>query len=284
MTTPAHFSPRRHLRPAPGNWLYRWRSERRLARSAHRLAELQSCPASVARLPRRRPNRLLGRMAAAMDAQDVYTAGHSRRVARLASRLGRAMGLDKEELAGLRRAAAVHDVGKLSIPREILVKPGRLTAQEFALIKRHCQDGASIVSSLGDPELTAIVKHHHERVDGTGYPEGLKGDQIPLGARIVAVVDTYDAVTSLRPYRAPLSHQDALRELQRCAGTQLDPRAVRVFLCCCSGSLQMRLLTAPMDLLYRMLARAGAWPSPSHPVTESPRTHRSAGLGAQAQF
>jgi HD-GYP domain-containing protein (c-di-GMP phosphodiesterase class II) len=190
----------------------------------------------------------------------MHLAGHSRRVARHALRLARRMGLPKDEIVRLREAAAVHDVGKLGVPREILLKPGGLTMQEFAVIQRHCETGASIVSTLEDPKLTAIVRHHHERVDGNGYPLGLAGEDIPLGARIVAVADTFDALTSARPYRRPVNRHDAMRELQSCAGTQLDREAVRTFLRCYSGWRGMLLIRPPTSL-PRRVRRHMAWAS-----------------------
>ena len=121
-------------------------------------------------------------------------------------------------------------MGKLDTPREVLNKPGRLSDDEFALIQRHPVDGAAMVAELGDDEVTAIVRHHHERLDGGGYPDGLQGSEIPLGARIIAVADTFDALTSTRPYRPGCRHKKALDILREEAGTQLDPRAVGAFL------------------------------------------------------
>ena len=244
----------------PWSWLRRRRTERWLVDVVRLLAEAQSCRIAVAHVPRRWRARLLRQLTTAIEAQDMHLAGHSRRVARHAIRLAHGMGLPKNEIVRLREAAAIHDVGKLGVPREILLKPGRLTEEEFAAIKRHCETGASIVSTLEDPELTAIVRHHHERVDGTGYPHGLAGETIPLGARIVAVADTYDALTSARPYRGPVSRRDAMRELQNCAGTQLDPEAVRAFLRCYSGWRGM-LLARPPTRLPSRVRRHMAWAS-----------------------
>jgi hypothetical protein len=114
-------------------------------------------------------------------------------------------------------------------PREILEKPDRLTDAEFAVIKRHADDGAELLSHLGEPEVVAIVRHHHERLDGGGYPAGLSGSEIPLGARIIAVADTYDVLTARDSYRKPVSSAEAIAELRRVAGTQLDPAVVSVF-------------------------------------------------------
>jgi HD domain len=136
----------------------------------------------------------------------------------------------------VRAAAAVHDIGKVRVPPGVLDKPGRLTSAEFELVKRHADVGAEIVACLGDPELTAIVRHHHERFDGTGYPTGLAFERIPVGARIIAVSDTFDALTSVRPYRPAASRRRALEALVDASGTQLDPVAVRAFLRSYSGN------------------------------------------------
>jgi HD-GYP domain-containing protein (c-di-GMP phosphodiesterase class II) len=183
-----------------------------------------------------RSSTFLTRLAAAVDALDPYTDGHSRRVAHHSVIVARRMGLSGEQLAKVRTAAAVHDVGKLYVPPEVLNKPGRLTSAEYALIKRHADVGADMVAALHDPEVTAIVRHHHERVDGTGYPAGLLGEHVPVGARIIAVADTFDAITSTRPYRAAAPHKQAIDLLVDVSGTQLDPVAVRAFLRCYSGN------------------------------------------------
>lgn len=239
----------------PWAWLCRRRGERQLADALRALGEFRSCRAWVEDLPPRQRARMLRRLADVVDAQNMHPAGHSRRVAHHSRRLARHMGLTRAELARLGTAAAIHDVGKLSVPREILLKPSRLTAREFAVIERHCDEGALLVSALKDPDLTAIVRHHHERIDGTGYPAGLGGQEIPLGARIVAVADTFDAMTSVRPYRGPVSHAAALRELERCAGTQLDPEAVRTFVNCYSGWRRVLLLRSPGGRLHRRRPR-----------------------------
>jgi hypothetical protein len=241
----------------PLGWLARLRTERQLADGLRLIETVSTGELPPAALATRRNTHLLERLADALEAQDMYLAGHSRRVARHATMLGRHMGLDGQEVAKLRVAAAIHDVGKLHIPPEILAKPGRLTPEEFDLIKRHSEDGALIVSPLGDAELTAIVMHHHERIDGHGYPTGLRGEDIPMGARIVAVADTFDAITSARPYRPAASHREAIGELRRCAGTQLDPEAVQTFLRCYAGRRQAVLLGALMALPQRFLGRLG---------------------------
>ena len=195
---------------------------------------------------------MLKELAAALEAGDPYVRGHSRRVARYATMIAVRMGLPPEEVDRIRTAAAVHDVGKVRTPIEVLHKPGRLTDEEYAVIKEHPVDGAHLVEALGDDGITAIVRHHHERLDGCGYPSGLSGEEIPLGARIVAVADTFDAITSARPYRSASPHRKALDILSKEAGTQLDADAVRAFRACYTGrrpfALWLTLLGFPQRL------------------------------------
>jgi uncharacterized membrane protein YgcG len=225
-------------------WVRRWRQERELA-NATRLLDLVnqdrgaaavSAPAHEEPLTVERREQLLRQLAGALEGQDMYLNGHSRRVARHAAMIAIGMGLSSEEVARVRAAAAVHDVGKLLTPKSVLNKPDRLTDTEFEVIKRHPVDGAEMVAALGDVQLTEIVRHHHERLDGGGYPDRLAGETIPLGARIIAVADTFDAITSARPYRDAAPHQKAIDILRNEAGTQLDPDAVRAFLAYYSGS------------------------------------------------
>jgi diguanylate cyclase (GGDEF)-like protein len=165
-------------------------------------------------------------LAKAVDARDVYTGSHSERVSELAVRICERMGLAQELVELTRLAASLHDLGKLAIPEEILRKPGPLTDAERLVLERHPQIGYRMLESLGVDPVADWVLHHHERWDGTGYPEGLAEGQIPLGARIIFVADAFDAMTSDRVYRRKLSIDDALAELERCAGTQFDPNVV----------------------------------------------------------
>jgi len=165
-------------------------------------------------------------LAKAVDARDVYTGSHSERVSELAVRICERMGLAQELVELTRLAASLHDLGKLAIPEEILRKPGPLTDAERLVLERHPQIGYRMLESLGVDPVADWVLHHHERWDGTGYPEGLAQGQIPLGARIIFVADAFDAMTSDRVYRRKLSIDDALAELERCAGTQFDPNVV----------------------------------------------------------
>jgi HD-GYP domain-containing protein (c-di-GMP phosphodiesterase class II) len=198
---------------------------------------------------------LLERVTRLLQARDPHTHGHSQRVARHAVRIARAMRLPAVEVAKIRTAAAIHDVGKLYTPREILNNPSRLSDEEFEIVKRHAADGADMVGPAGDGAITAMVRHHHERLSGNGYPDGLIGEQIPLGARIIAVADTFDAITSTRPYRPAASHKSALDVLSRESGTQLDAAAVAAFRQSYSG----RRTVAWTALASALPVRALAW-------------------------
>jgi putative nucleotidyltransferase with HDIG domain len=173
---------------------------------------------------------VLERLARTLESRDPYMLGHSQRVARNAQMVSERMGLDAEFVRRLRLAAALHDVGKINTPTRILNKPEALTDEEYELIKRHAGDGAAMLEPLGDPDIAAMVRHHHERLDGTGYPDGLAGEEIPLGARILFACDCYDAMIAERPYRPALGQTEAREELRRVAGTQLDPRVVEALL------------------------------------------------------
>jgi diguanylate cyclase (GGDEF)-like protein len=168
-------------------------------------------------------------LAKAVDARDAYTGSHSERVSELAARIARRLALDESQIELTRLAASLHDLGKLAIPEEILRKPGTLNESERLVLQRHPQIGHRMLESLGVEPIAEWVLHHHERWDGDGYPDRLRGDEIPLGARIIFVADAYDAMTSERVYRKPLSPREALNELERCAGTQFDPAIVAAF-------------------------------------------------------
>jgi HD-GYP domain-containing protein (c-di-GMP phosphodiesterase class II) len=198
---------------------------------------------------------LLERVTRLLQARDPYAHRHSQRVARHAVRIARAMRLPATEVAKIRTAAAIHDVGKLYTPREILNNPNRLSDKEFEIVKRHAADGADMVGPAGDGAITAMVRHHHERLSGNGYPDGLAGEQIPLGARIIAVADTFDAITSTRPYRQATSHKSALDVLAHESGTQLDAAAVAAFRQSYSG----RRTVAWTALASALPQRALAW-------------------------
>ncbi len=165
-------------------------------------------------------------LARAVDARDTYTGNHSQRVAILAAGLAERLELDKDEVSLVRLAAGLHDLGKLAIPEDILRKPGPLDETERAVLERHPQLGFRMLEGLNIDPVARWVLHHHERWDGCGYPDGLAGTQIPLGARIILVADAFDALTSDRVYRRRLRPADALAEVRRCAGTQFDPVVV----------------------------------------------------------
>ena len=171
-------------------------------------------------------------LATAIDAKDQVTHGHIRRVQQHTLGLARAIGVtDQNQLSAIEAAALLHDLGKLVVPEHILNKPGKLTAGEFERMKLHAGVGADILSSIRFPyPVVPIVRHHHENWDGTGYPDGLKGTQIPLGARILSVVDCFDALTSDRPYRPRLSDEDAIAILMARRGTMYDPLVVDTFI------------------------------------------------------
>ena len=168
--------------------------------------------------------------ALAVEAKDPYTHGHSRRVSILAERLAGELGLPESQREAVQIAGILHDIGKIGIPELVLEKPGRLTAEELEVFKRHSRLGYRIVSAVKDlEEVGRAILHHHERFEGNGYPDRLAGEDIPLLSRVLAVCDAYDAMTSDRPYRASIAHSLAVEEIASCAGTQFDPEVARAF-------------------------------------------------------
>ena len=167
----------------------------------------------------------------ALDLKDAETEGHSRRVTAYTIAIARKMGLQKEAVDVIARGAFLHDIGKMAIPDAILLKPGKLTPQEMDIMKEHCYRGYKIISRIPFlAEAAEIVYSHQEFYDGSGYPRGLKGDEIPLGARIFAIADTLDAMRTDRPYRAAQSIQAARKEIATWSGRQFDPQIVKIFL------------------------------------------------------
>jgi putative nucleotidyltransferase with HDIG domain len=159
---------------------------------------------------------------------------HSARVAVLAVAIGEKLGLSDEELLTLRRAAELHDIGKVAISQSLLSKLGKLSEEEMRVMRQHATLALEILGAVQALKPTLpLIKHHHERWDGTGYPDGLCGEEIPMGARIIAVAEVYDILTHGAPWKEPLSIDEAKAEIQRCAGTQFDPRVVEVFLQVC---------------------------------------------------
>jgi len=166
-------------------------------------------------------------LTSAVEIRDPYTAGHQKRVAELACAIGREIGMDDNSVDGLRLAGILHDIGKISVPTEILVRPGKLTDTEFELIKRHAEVGAEILGAIDFHwPVSDIVLQHHERLDGTGYPQGLKGDEIRIEAQILGVADVVESMGSHRPYRPSLGIEEALKEIVAHKGTHFEPRVV----------------------------------------------------------
>jgi len=167
----------------------------------------------------------------ALDLKDAETENHSRRVTAFTIAIARAMGLSSDQIRVIGRGAFLHDIGKMAIPDKILHKPGRLDPDEIAIMREHCYRGYKMLSRIPFlSEAAEIVYAHQEKYDGTGYPRGLKGEQIPLGARIFSVADTLDAITSDRAYRKAQPLSAARQEIERCSGTQFDPQVVKIFL------------------------------------------------------
>jgi hypothetical protein len=175
----------------------------------------------------------------AVESKDPYTAGHSERVQAIAVHTGHVMGLNRRDLQDLFWGAVLHDIGKIGIPDVILCKPAKLTEDEYAFIKTHPQQSYEILSHIDYVTENALlgVRHHHERFDGTGYPDGLRGGEIPLHSRIISVSDCYDAITSSRSYRSDRNHSAAFAEIRRVTGSQLDPQVVTAFEQVCEGDM-----------------------------------------------
>jgi putative two-component system response regulator len=166
----------------------------------------------------------------ALEAKDKYTAGHSRRVTDIAMAIGEEMGLPADDLEDLRCSSLLHDVGKIAVDQLIQNKPGKLTPREYEHIMIHAQVGAGIIQPIVNKKVVEIIKHHHDHYDGSGLHQVVAGEKIPLEARILAVADAFDAMTSDRPYRPAMSVEEAVKEVKRCTGTQFDPAIVRAFL------------------------------------------------------
>ena len=173
--------------------------------------------------------KLVTALAETIDKKDPYTGGHVRRVVSYSVLLGAAFGLGRGQLKELWLAATLHDIGKIGVPDRILGKPAPLDTEEAEVMRRHTVDGAEIVSHLANPNVLVGVRNHHERIDGRGYPDGLREDELPLVARIIAVADTFDAMTTSRPYREGLPREKAAAEIIAAAGSQLCPRVVATF-------------------------------------------------------
>ena len=174
---------------------------------------------------------MLSTLSRAIEARDPYTRGHSARVTALAESIAFRLGWSEERLALLHVGGPLHDIGKLAISDEVLRKPGRLDDDELAHIREHPKLGARLLIRVAAfRRAPPYVLYHHERWDGTGYPTGRAGEEIPVEARVLAIADAFDAMTSDRPYRRALDRDEALAEVERCSGTQFDPEIVRVFI------------------------------------------------------
>jgi HD-GYP domain-containing protein (c-di-GMP phosphodiesterase class II) len=247
-------------------WCRRVWTERRLAKAKDLLGEARG-PDSSANIE------ALARVGKLLETRDSYLKGHSDRVMRHAARIAQAMQLPPVEVSKIRMAAAVHDVGKLNTPREVLNNPGRLTDPEYEVMKLHAVDGAAMVEATGAHEVAELVRHHHERIDGTGYPDGLTASEIPLGARIIAVADTFDAITSTRPYRSAATQKRALEILREDAGRRLDTVAVSAFTSQYSGRRSVA-----------WLAFAGALPQLAIAALRTTTSSFGAGVGGLASI
>ncbi len=203
------------------------RSASKLREAAATIRSQNASLEQANRLLRERSTAAMESLSATVDARDAYTAGHSRRVQHLALAVGRELGLSQAELDLLGHAALFHDIGKLAVPDAVLLKPATLTGEEWELMQRHSDEGARIIDRLGFlNDAVPAIRHHHERFDGAGYPDGLAGEDIPLGARIIHVADALDSMLTTRIYRAARPAQSALDELRLGAGTQFCPKCV----------------------------------------------------------
>jgi putative nucleotidyltransferase with HDIG domain len=203
------------------------RSAQKLRQAAETIQTQNVSLEHANRLLKERSTQAMESLSATVDARDSYTAGHSRRVQQLSLAIGRELDLSQAELDLLGHAALFHDIGKLAIPDAVLLKPASLTPEEWGLMQRHADEGARIIDRLGFlQDAVPAIRHHHERWDGTGYPDGLAGEEIPVGARIIHVADALDSMLTTRIYRAARTAPEAIEELRRGAGTQFCPRTV----------------------------------------------------------
>ena len=198
---------------------------------------LTGSPTRIADDELRDGGRVLEVLLTTIDDYDAYTGGHSERVARYAAQIGRLLGLSYATVELIRRAAFVHDIGKILIPDSIVNKPGKLTDEERDIVRLHPELGARMLARRPVMRaLAPIVLHHHERWDGDGYPDGLAGIGIPIESRVIFVADAFDAMTSERPYGRVLSYKEAGAELSRCAGADFDPQVVRAMRLALNGA------------------------------------------------
>jgi putative nucleotidyltransferase with HDIG domain len=177
-------------------------------------------------------------LANAIDMRDTYTSSHSQRIAEWAADTARLLGCTTQEVQAIYWGGLLHDIGKIGIPDAILRKPGKLDPSEWEIIREHTVRGAQLVAPIKKlADVAPLIEYSHERYDGSGYPYGLKGDNIPLGARIIGVVDSYSAMRDERPYKMPISYEEAVKELKRNAGILFDPQVVNAFLYVLNGTM-----------------------------------------------
>jgi hypothetical protein len=203
------------------SWYRVQKAERRLERG---LREVHTAETYERRLE------ILYELSGALESKDPYTRGHSRRVERYSFLIAGELGMVLEDVHTLKMSAALHDVGKIEIPNKVLHKPGKLTDEEWALVKEHPVIGSKMVAVIGDQEIVDTVRHHHERWDGRGYPDGMAGTDIPLFSRIIAVADSYDAIRSARSYRPGSGRDETVSIMRAESGHQYDPEVVEAFL------------------------------------------------------
>lgn len=233
-----------------GTYFYR-RLQKQMKKQSYQLATIEQLYNEVQRASKTIDRNIIDytqTMVRALEARDSYTRGHSDRVNRYSMAIGQALGLSKRDLKILDEASLLHDIGKIGVYDRILLKPAQLDAEEFEIMKSHPDLAHDMLKALPVfAEHIPLIQHHHERQDGSGYPHGLRGDEIPLGARIIQVADTWDAMTSDRPYRRRMSTEIATEQILKSAGTQLDSNCVNAFIDWMKTSGRIRI--APTEFL-----------------------------------
>lgn len=184
----------------------------------------------------------------ALDAKDSFTFGRSKRVAFYSVKIAKYLQLSEADIGKIELAGLLHDIGMIGVPENIINKPDNLNEEEYAAIKKHVELGAKILEEIKQLEsVINIIKYHHERYDGTGYPSGIRGEEIPIGSRIISVADSYDSMTSERAYRSGLTHESAIAEIKKSSGTQLDPNIVEAFLAIAEDAHREIIQIFPLD-------------------------------------
>jgi HD superfamily phosphohydrolase YqeK len=257
----------------------RARAEERLNDSARALGlDLGGRPLRRTQISASERLKILHSLAKALESKDPYTHGHSTRVEHLSVRTAQALGLSESEIQDLKTAALLHDVGKIRIPTRVLRKPSALTLEEQLIVQEHSSVGAWMVSGVSNRRVAMSVRHHHERWDGNGYPDGVAGRDIPLFARIIAVADSFDAMTSERPYRSTMSRDTALDEIHVEAGSQFDPVVVDAFLEAVPRRITVSGLIVP-GVAAALVRRALRW-TRRIGTTQAAETVAGAGIAA----